>query len=141
VIGTASSAKHDALAALGIDYGLDYTREPFETAVRDADLAVHLVGGEVPFRSLEVLRPDGLLVYVLFDVLPAGLASAAAAKSVRATAFMAEPDRTALEQPAVPATVGTLRVLLQDRFPLDATADAHQCAERTHLLGEITLIP
>ncbi len=59
VIGTASSVKHDALAALGIDYVLDYTREPFETAVRDADLAVDLVGGEVPFRSLEVLRPDG----------------------------------------------------------------------------------
>ena len=31
VIGMASSAKHDALAALGIDYVLDYTREPFET--------------------------------------------------------------------------------------------------------------
>ena len=141
MIGTASSAKHDAPAALGIEYVLDYTREPFETAVRDADLAVDLVGGEVPFRSLEVLRPDGLLVYVPFDVLPDGLASAAAAESVRATAFMAEPDRTALEQLAVLATVGTLRVLLQYRFPLDTTADAHQCAERTHPLGKITLIP
>jgi hypothetical protein len=125
VIGTASSAKHDALAVLGIDYALDYTREPFETTVRDADLVVDLVGGEVPFRSLEVLRPDGLLVYVPSDVLPDGLASAAAANSVRATAFVAEPDRTALEQLAVLATVGTLQVLLQDRFPLDAAADAH----------------
>ncbi|HEX8008717.1 MAG TPA: NADP-dependent oxidoreductase [Trebonia sp.] len=141
VIGTASATKHDALAALGIDDVLDYQREPFETAVRDADLVVDLVGGEVPFRSLEVLRPDGLLVHVPSDVLPDGLATAAAARNVRATAILAEPDHTALEQLAVLATAGALQVLLHDRFPLADAADAHDLAERTHLLGKIILIP
>jgi NADPH:quinone reductase-like Zn-dependent oxidoreductase len=141
VIGTASTAKHDALAALGIDDVLDYQRERFETVVRDADLVVDLVGGEVPFRSLEVLRPGGLLVYVPSDVLPDGLATAAQARSVRATAILIEPDHAALEQIAALATAGTLQVLLQDRFPLAAAAQAHDLAERTHPLGKIILAP
>jgi NADPH:quinone reductase-like Zn-dependent oxidoreductase len=139
VTGTASAAKHDALAALGLDDVLDYRRERFETAVRDVDLVVDLVGGNVPFRSLQVLRPGGLLVHVVSDVLPAGLAAAAAARGVRATAFLAEPDHAALEHLAVLATAGALQVLLYDRFPLAAAAAAHDLAERTHPLGKVVL--
>jgi NADPH:quinone reductase-like Zn-dependent oxidoreductase len=141
VIGTASAAKHDALAAVGIDDALDYQQERFECVVRDADLVVDLVGGQVPFRSLEVLRPGGLLVHVPSDVLPAGLAAAAATRGVRATAILVEPDHAALEQLAALAAAGTLRVLLQERFPLAAAANAHDLAERIHPLGKIVLIP
>ena len=141
VIGTASAAKHDALAALGIDDVLDYQRERFETAVRDADLVVDLVGGEVSFRSLQVLRPGGLLVYVPSDVLPVGLAAAAAARGVRATAILIEPDHAALEQLAAFAAAGAIRVLLHDRFPLAAAADAHDLAEQARPLGKIVLTP
>jgi NADPH:quinone reductase-like Zn-dependent oxidoreductase len=141
VIGTASAAKHDALAALGIDDVLDYQQERFEAAVRDTDLVVDLVGGEVPFRSLEVLRPGGLLVHVPSDVLPAGLAAAAAARAVRTTAILVEPDHAALEQLAALVAAGTLQVLLHERFPLAAAANAHDLAERIHPLGKIILTP
>jgi NADPH:quinone reductase-like Zn-dependent oxidoreductase len=139
VIGTASAIKHDALAAFGIDDVLDYRRERFETAVRDADLVVDLVGGDVSFRSLEVLRPGGLLVYVVSDVLPTGLASAAAARGVRATAILIEPDHAALEQLAGLAAAGALQVLIHDRIPLEAAAHAHDLAERTRPLGKVVL--
>lgn len=141
VIGTASAAKHDVLTALGIDNVLDYQRERFETAVRDADLVLDLVGGEAPFRSLSVLRPGGLLVHVPSDVLPDGLAVAAAARGVRATAILIEPDHAALEQLAALAAAGALQVLIHDRFPLAAASQAHDLAERTHLLGKIILTP
>jgi NADPH:quinone reductase-like Zn-dependent oxidoreductase len=92
VIGTARTSKHDALAALGIDDAIDHTGTRFETAVRDLDLVLDLVGGDYPFRSLEVLRPGGLLVHVPSNVLPDGLAAAAEATGVRVTSMLVEPD-------------------------------------------------
>lgn len=141
VIGTAGAAKHDTLAALGIDRVVDYRRERFEAVVRDADVVMDLVGGEVLFRSLKVLRPGGLLVHVPSDVLPDGFAAAAAARGIRTTGILIEPDHAALEQLAALAAGGALQVLIEDRFPLAAAASAHELAERAHLLGKIVLIP
>jgi NADPH:quinone reductase-like Zn-dependent oxidoreductase len=139
VIGTARASKHDALAALGIDDVIDYTTTRFETAVRDIDLVVDLVGGEYAVRSLEVLRPGGLLVYVPSDVLPAGIAAAARSKRIRATSILVEPDHAALEQIAALVDAGRLRVLLEARFPLGQVAEAHATLERQRILGKLVL--
>jgi NADPH:quinone reductase-like Zn-dependent oxidoreductase len=74
VIGTASSGKHDLLHDLGIDEAIDYRREVFEQVVEPVDLVCDLLGGDVALRSLDVLRPDGLMI-----TLPSSTAAAATA--------------------------------------------------------------
>lgn len=141
VIGTASAAKHDALDALGIDQVIDYARHRFEAEIRDVDVVIDLVGGDYPVRSLSVLKPGGLLVHVPSDVLPDGLAEAAQASRVRATAFLVEPDHSALEQLAILADKGQLRPLLARSFPLAHAASAHASLEDRPSLGKTVLVP
>src|SRR5205085_9743144 len=64
VIGTASAAKHEFLRGIGVDEPIDYTAVDFATAVRDVDVVVDPVGGDYGPRSLETLRPGGLLVSI-----------------------------------------------------------------------------
>jgi NADPH:quinone reductase-like Zn-dependent oxidoreductase len=145
VIGTARAAKHDALAALGIDEAIDYTTTPFETAVHDIDLVIDLVrdparAGHYAFRSLDVLRPGGLLVHVPSVILPAGLDQAAAARGVRVTSMLAEPDHAGLEQLTALVDGAALRVLVEDSFPLRDAARAHELGELRGALGKLVLV-
>jgi NADPH:quinone reductase-like Zn-dependent oxidoreductase len=145
VIGTARAAKHDALAALGIDEAIDYTTTPFESAVRDVDLVIDLVrdparGGDYAFRSLDVLRPGGLLVHIPSVMLPEGLDRAAASRGVRVTSMLTEPDHAGLEQLAALVDTGTLRVLVEDSFPLRDAARAHELAELRRAFGKLVLV-
>jgi NADPH:quinone reductase-like Zn-dependent oxidoreductase len=145
VIGTARAAKHGVLAALGIDEAIDYTTTPFERAVRDVDLVIDLVrdpdrGGDYALRSLDVLRPGGLLVHVPSVMLPEGLDSTAASRGVRVTSMLAEPDHAGLEQLAALVDTGALRVLVEDSFPLRDAARAHELGELRRALGRLVLV-
>jgi len=66
-IGTASTAKHDALKRLGLDHAIDPYREDFEKAVRDytrgrgVDLVLDAVGGPSFRKSYRALSPTGRL--------------------------------------------------------------------------------
>ena len=137
VIGTARHAKHEALSALGVDQPIDYASIPFETAVADIDIVLDLVGEAYAFRSLDVLRPGGLLVYVPSDVLPDGLAAAAYAKGVRVTSILVEPDHSALEELAGLFDAGELRVVLAESFPLEQAAKAHALVDRGRAFGKV----
>ncbi|MDE2361730.1 MAG: zinc-binding dehydrogenase [Hyphomicrobiales bacterium] len=67
VIGTASSAKHAALRAIGVDALIDYRTEDFEKRVREitegrgVELAIDAVGGESFKKSFRALSPTGRL--------------------------------------------------------------------------------
>jgi NADPH:quinone reductase-like Zn-dependent oxidoreductase len=67
VIGTASAAKHDYLKGLGVEACIDYTREDFETRVREltggrgVELALDAVGGKSFRKSYRALAPTGRL--------------------------------------------------------------------------------
>lgn len=62
VIGTASSGKHGFVTDLGADEVIDYRNVDFTEVVRDVDVVLELVGGDYGSRSIDVLRPGGLLV-------------------------------------------------------------------------------
>lgn len=63
VFGTASTANLDFVRSLGAE-AIDYSAGPFEQVVRDIDVVIDTVGGEIPQRSLQVLRRGGTLVTV-----------------------------------------------------------------------------
>jgi NADPH:quinone reductase-like Zn-dependent oxidoreductase len=67
VIGTASTAKHDALKRFGLDFAIDPYSEDFEKRVREytrgrgVDLALDPVGGNSFRKSYRCLSPTGRL--------------------------------------------------------------------------------
>jgi NADPH:quinone reductase-like Zn-dependent oxidoreductase len=81
--------------ALGAETVIDYHAEKFEERVRDVDLVLDLVGGDVPARSWAVLVPAGALVStVVPDV------AAHAPEGRRGVFLMMHPDADALAEMA-----------------------------------------
>ncbi|WP_051791357.1 NADP-dependent oxidoreductase [Amycolatopsis jejuensis] len=64
VVATASGSGVAIARKLGADTVLDYRQVAFEEEISGVDVVVDTVGGENEARSLEVLKPGGLLVAV-----------------------------------------------------------------------------
>ncbi|MFF5206923.1 NADP-dependent oxidoreductase [Streptosporangium sp. NPDC000396] len=141
VIGTASAAKHEWLRDLGADELIDYTTGRFEDAVRDVDVVIDLVGDEhdaTSTRSLDVLRPGGLLVAVPSGVSPE-LLDHAHTRGLNATPFLVEPDGPALTRIASLIDQGEVTVEVEDVLPLAQAAVAHQRGEQGRTRGKLVL--
>jgi NADPH:quinone reductase-like Zn-dependent oxidoreductase len=138
VIGTGRADKHPFLYELGIDEAVDYTMVAFEEAIEDVDVVVNLVGGDYGRRSLRVLRPGGVLAMIVGGGGEA-LDAAAEAAGVRVERHLVHPDRHGLARLAELAGRGGLRVAVEDVFPLEQAARAHELGERGHTRGKIVL--
>lgn len=134
VIGTARAAQHDFLSELGVDEAIDYTAEDVGATVRDADLVLDLVGGDVGVRSLPALRDGGLLITIPSSSDLAALEQAAGGR-VRVTNMLVEPDRTGMEAIAALVERDALRVKVARTFPLAEAAAAHELGERGEIGG------
>ncbi len=136
VIGTASEANIDFVRDLGADEVIDYRRTPFETAVRDVDLVLDLIGGEVEDRSWSVLKPGGLLVGVV-GVHPS--ADKAKAAGVRSDAIFMHPDGKQLSEIAGLIDAGKVRVTVSGTYPLSAAVEAQELVHLGHTRGKVVL--
>ncbi|MEU1624199.1 NADP-dependent oxidoreductase [Streptomyces sp. NPDC020096] len=141
VVATASGGRHDWLTKLGADELVDYTTTPFESAVGDIDTVIDLVGdahGDTSTRSLDVLRPGGLLVAIPAGVSPE-LAAAAHGRGLRVSAFLVEPDGAALARIAELIDAGEVAVEVADVFPLELAGKAHEQGETGRTRGKLVL--
>ena len=64
VVGTASASNLELVQSLGAERVIDYNAVPFESLLQDLDVVIDTVGGDLPERSLKVLRSGGVLVSV-----------------------------------------------------------------------------
>ncbi|HEY3505432.1 MAG TPA: NADP-dependent oxidoreductase [Actinocatenispora sp.] len=140
VIGTAGAANRDFLRGLGADEVVDHRSTDFATAVRDAHAVLDMVGGDYGPRSLDVLRPNGILVSV------SGSGSArlvtpeiAAARGRRYTEFPMHPSGADLAALLDLVAAGTLRVNVADTMPWTDAAEAHRRSESGRVRGKLVL--
>ncbi|WP_371404668.1 NADP-dependent oxidoreductase [Kribbella sp. NBC_00662] len=140
VIGTARASKHDFLRDLGADELIDYTTTDFTTAVRDVDVVLDPIGAEYAVRSLDVLSPDGILL----DVRGTGPDRAevrrkAATRGIRYDEFRMAPATEDLDAIAGLVDGGALRVSVEQVFPLEHAAKAHELSETGRATGKLVL--
>ena len=141
VIAVASERHREWLTAHGAARVIDYTSVRFEQHIRDADVVIELVGDDVhatTTRSVDVLRPGGLLVAVPAGVPEASFAAAEAA-GVRATRFLVEPDGHGLAQIADLLERGDVEVVVDEVFALEDAAAAHEKIETGRTRGKLVL--
>ncbi|WIX81449.1 NADP-dependent oxidoreductase [Amycolatopsis carbonis] len=136
VLGTASAAKHDFLRSLGVDEPIDY-RDEHATAA-DLDVVLGLVGEDSDLRWLPSLKPGGLLVSV-----PGGVGARAqeeaAKRGVRTAPILVEPDRVGLLGLVELVEAGQLKVHVDQTFPLEDAAKAHEVGEGGRVTGKLVL--
>jgi len=134
VIGVASAGNIEFVRSLGAETVIDYNAAPFETIVHDVDVVVDTVGGEIPERSWQVLRPGGVLVTIAALLSPeAGQAHGVRAVSARrASAEKLSQISELLESKQITPVVGTT-------FPLAEARQAHELSQTGHGRGRIVL--
>jgi NADPH:quinone reductase-like Zn-dependent oxidoreductase len=133
VIGTASAAKHAFVRELGADEVVDYRSTDVASAVRDIDVALATVAGQVP-QLASTLRPGGRIVAL-------NGSDAAAVVAAGGVFMLVEPDRSGLDDLVALVTAGRLRVHVDATFPLEEAGRAHELGEAGHTTGKLVLIP
>ncbi|MBJ7903862.1 NADP-dependent oxidoreductase [Streptomyces sp. DSM 110735] len=139
VIGTASAPKHEFLRSLGADEVIDYRSVDFRDAVRDVDVVLDPLSGDTRGRSLDVLRPGGVLVSLLPGTDPEEGAKAEA-RGVRVETLLVEADQAGMKAIAEMAASGALRAHIEEVFPLAEAAKAHALGETDRTTGKIVLV-
>ncbi|GAA2750345.1 NADP-dependent oxidoreductase [Amnibacterium kyonggiense] len=141
VIATASGRNTNWLRELGASETIDHTTNRFEDVVAEVDTVIDLVGDQQDRtgpRSLDVLRPGGLLVNVPSGSWPTLMDDARRA-GVRATSYRMVPDAATLAVIGRLINSGDVRVSVQEVFPLDRIADAQRLLEAGHVRGKVVV--
>ncbi|MFP3986075.1 NADP-dependent oxidoreductase [Streptomyces sp. E11-3] len=139
VIGTASAPKHDFVRSLGADEVIDYRTTDFRDVARDIDMVLDPISGDTRARSLQVLRPGGVLVSLLPGTDP-DEAAKATERGVRVETLLVEADHTGMNAIADLAVAGSLRAHVEAVFPLADAAKAHALGETDRTTGKIVLL-
>ncbi len=137
VVATASASKLDLVRSLGADEVIDYRATDFTSAARDIEVVLELVGGDYGARSIDVLRPGGLLVTAV-ERTSVQLAARVEKAGRRFAGVAVEPDHVGLEQLAALVDQGRLRPHLAASFPLAEAGRAHALLGRS-TTGKIVL--
>lgn len=134
VYGTASAANQNFIRSLGVDVAIDYASQDFAGIVRDADFVLDTVGGETLERSLECVRPGGILLSIVGGVPE----EAARARGIRAKT-VSHAKRADLEEIARLIDAGKAKPVIQKVFPLEEAREATILSETGHGFGRIVL--
>lgn len=138
VIATARPDDHDFLRDLGADELVDVTTTDFAATVHDIDAALDLVGGDHGPRTLNTLRPKGLLLAAVPGDL--GLSQEEVeARGMRFAVVAPEPSGDRLAKIAALLASNRIRLHIEAALPLTEAAKAHELGEAGHARGRIVL--
>lgn len=158
VLATASStAKLELARQAGADVLINYREEDFVKRVREAtndrgvDVVYDGVGKDTFTSSLDCLRPRGLMVSFGNASGPVAIPNLGVLSS-KGSLYLTRPSTatymaTTAELRAAVATVfdailaGTIKVSIDQRFPLADAADAHRALEARETTGSTILLP
>ena len=137
VVAVASESDRAFLLSLGSDVVIDRHATLFEHVLRDlgigVDLVIDTVGGDVVDRSFQVLRADGRLVSV------APSSRSIAERDQRGRFFIVTPDRRELALLAEALVLGSIRAVVDRRFPLAEAREAYRYGVEDHPRGKVVL--
>jgi NADPH:quinone reductase-like Zn-dependent oxidoreductase len=129
VIGTASKEKHEYVRSLGANEVINYRSESFETRVKNVDVVIDLVGGDVFERSKATLAPSGIVVTAL------GLG----ANEDRVRQVYVSPSTKQLAEIASLIDAGSIRVPVDSIYPLTEVAAAMEKSKGGRVAGKVVL--
>ena len=137
VIGTSSAANKDFVRQLGADEHIDYKNQRFEEEVRDLDLVLDAVGGELTARSIPVIKPGGKLISIPTGIAPEVIQQAADS-NVDAFFYLVQSNGEDMEQLAGLLANKAIRPYV-NHYDFAQMDIAHQQQESGSTKGKIVL--
>ena len=135
VIATTSEKNRSLVESLGADEVIDYRSVNFTEVVKNVDVVVDTIGGQVQEDSWSVLKPGGSLISI---VQPPSEESAKKANAVGEFVFI-QPDAGILQELAGLIDAGIIRPIVGAEFSLKDAAKAHELSESGRARGKIVL--
>ena len=135
-----ATGKLDLLRELGADHVIDYDREDFSTDGTRYDAVLDMVGGASFARCMRVLKTDGGYLVAnpsVGNMLRGGLMRLFSGKRVIGGAGRQRSED--LEQIARLLEEGTVRTVIDRRYPLEGIVEAHRYAETGRKQGNIAI--
>ena len=136
VIATCSEHNLDFVRDLGARQVIAYDKTAFEEQVRDVDVVLDLIGGDVHRRSYRVLRPGGMMVCLA--ALP--YQNQGAQFGIKIIAPHVPEDRTTLASVVELAAAGKIRPSVEQVLPLSDFAKAQDMSQTGHARGKTVLV-
>jgi len=125
VAATCSARNSEYVRGLGADLVLEYDREDFARGLRDCDVVLDLVGGDVHRRSYPVLKEGGSLVWLIAQPVE----DCSARYGVRFVQAHIHDDPQALAAVIDLARRSVLKPQVSRLMPLAEAAQAHRLVQ------------
>jgi NADPH:quinone reductase-like Zn-dependent oxidoreductase len=137
VIAVADARDAEFVRSLGADEVIDYRTQHFEDVVKDVDVVIDVVGGEMQQRSFAVLKRGGMLVSSVSQPSEAE----ATKRGVRVAYFIVNVTTSELQRIANLFDDGTIATNLGIVLPLRDARRAHEmlAGNVPHPRGKIVL--
>jgi len=161
VIATASAANRERCLALGAHEVIDYHSQRFERALQDVDVVLDTQGGDVLLRSIAITRPGGHVISIgamptpnvvrewgarppltwILSWLTRRERAAAKKRGVNYNYLFMRADGEQLAKLVELVDAGSLKPLIDKRFPLKQAAAALAQVEAGHTVGKVLIVP
>jgi NADPH:quinone reductase-like Zn-dependent oxidoreductase len=159
-VGTTTSTSNVALVqSLGADEVVDYKKQQFEEVLRDYDVVLGTVRGDVIAKSLEILKPKSsvvsligppdaafarargmnVLMQFVFGLLSSKIIRHATKRSVEYSFLFAHPDGRQLAEIGDLLEAGRIRPVIDRVFPFAQAKDALAYLETGRAKGKVVV--
>lgn len=136
VIGTATAENKQLLLDLGLDQFIDYTKENFEDTVKNVDVALDCVGGEITAKTMSVVKDGGTMISI---PAPVDEKLALAHPKIKVPWVLVQSNKKDIEHIADLLEAGKLRVHINKIFPFNEIREAHKQLEDHHGTGKMVV--
>ncbi len=140
VTGVCGTPRVEYVKSLGADQVVDYKKHDFTQSGETYDVIFDILGRISFSRAKQSLKPDGILLYASFkgrallDMLWTSLFS-----RQKVICAMADEKIQSLELVRELAEAGKVKALVDKRFPLEQTAEAHRYIEAGNRQGNVVI--
>ncbi|HTK07760.1 MAG TPA: NADP-dependent oxidoreductase [Ktedonobacteraceae bacterium] len=140
VISTTSTRNVDFVRQLGADVVIDYTQQSFVEHVKEVDVVLDTIGGEVLRQAFQVVKRGGIVVSLPGHTNVQAIGDELAPRYGVAFVFTpVHPSGTQLAEITSLFDAGQLNVHIDGVFPLQEVAQAHTLSEGGHVRGKLVL--
>lgn len=139
VIATASGPHKDFVMNLGADEFIDYRTQRFEERMNKVDFILDPIGGDNFIRSLEVLKPEGIIVLLPSDKKEAADRAAQERNIKNYYHILMHSSGEEMKTIARLLKEGNLKSYIAEVFPFDRIQDAHKKMESGGQTGKIVV--
>ncbi|MFC1960944.1 NAD(P)-dependent alcohol dehydrogenase, partial [Chloroflexota bacterium] len=135
-----SAEKLDMLRSIGANHVIDYRQEDFTQSGETYDVIFDVVGKSPFSRSMRALKQKGVYLLAnpsIFNMLRGPFASLTGGKKVIFGAASANAEGLTHLKELIEA--GKLKTIIDRRYPLEQTAEAHRYVETGQKAGHVII--